>query len=505
MKTVYCIISVSIAFLSLLTGCSLDKDPVSQYSEVILGESKQDGDRIKYMTRAEMLTQYQAIYRRIKTDQGVWILNYLLLSESHSDNAYGGTTDNETIPMENNAVDASHNGVTNDWTDFMREISFANRVICNIDAVPDPSLTPDERKQWKAEALIFRALIMFDMTRRWGNIPLVTFEGEDITAENIEEVYPQYFPPQSTMEEAYRQIEKDLLEALPQAPDNTGDKTRFSKAVARTLLAKVYAEKPLRDYDKVVQYCDEVIRDPGFALNENFSDLFAMNDDLTDLRQRSTKESILEVNWFPGAGNWFTWLFGRNLSNWDEQFTWAKWVTPSRDLINAYEQEGDTTRLNQTVVYYACGWSYYYPAEHYAFLYKYRSSSSSFIKLRLADVILLKAEALAYTNDLSAAAALVNQIRRRAHLPDLSASATSSRDNMIDAVLHERRLELALEGHRWYDLVRYEKVVEVMNSLNARDPGRLKLARPFEEYSYLIPIPQAELDKNSNLQQNPGY
>jgi hypothetical protein len=80
-----------------------------------------------------------------------------------------------------------------------------------------------------------------------------------------------------------------------------------------------------------------------------------------------------------------------------------------------------------------------------------------------------------------------------------------SNGKMIDAVLHERRLELALEGHRWYDLVRYEKVVEVMNSLNARDPGRLKLARPFGEYSYLIPIPQAELDKNSNLQQNPGY
>ncbi|MDR2533567.1 MAG: RagB/SusD family nutrient uptake outer membrane protein [Tannerellaceae bacterium] len=484
--------------------CSLDKDPISQYSEIILGES-QGSDRIKYKTRAEMLTQYEAIYRRIKNDQGPQALNYFLLSEAHSDNAYGGTTDNETIPMESNSLDATHGPTSNDWTDFMNEISYANRVICNIEAVPDPALTPAERAQWMAEAKIFRALTMFEMARRWGNIPLVTSEGEDITAENIEEVYPQYFPAQSTINEAFAQIEKDLLEALPGAPDNNGDKTRFSKAVARALLAKLYAEKPIRNYDKAIKYADEVISDPGFALNESYADLFAMTDDNSDIRQRSTKESILEINYFPGAGNWFTWLFGRNLSNWDEQFTWAKWVTPSRDLIAAYEKEGDTTRLNQTIVYYSCGWSYYYPAEKYAFIYKYRSSASSIIRLRLADIILIKAEALAGKNDIAGAASLVNQIRKRAGLPDLKPAATASQAAMQEAVLNERRLELAMEGHRWYDLVRNDKVEEVMNSLNSRDPGRLKHARPYGEYSCLIPIPQSELDRNDNLLQNPGY
>ena len=180
-------------------------------------------------------------------------------------------------------------------------------------------------------------------------------------------------------------------------------------------------------------------------------------------------------------------------------------MTPSRDLIGAYEKEGDTTRLNQTVVYYPCGWSYYYPTEKYAFIYKYRSSASSIIRLRLADIILIKAEALAGKSDLAAAASLVNQIRKRANLPNLTPAATASQAAMMDAVLHERRLELALEGHRWYDLVRSDKVVEVMNGLNSRDPGRLKQNRPFGEYSYLIPIPQPELDRNGNLVQNPGY
>ena len=62
---------------------------------------------------------------------------------------------------------------------------------------------------------------------------------------------PAYFPAQNTEEEVYRQIEKDLLEAISAAPDNNPeDKTRFSKSVARTLLAKVYAEEPLRDYTR---------------------------------------------------------------------------------------------------------------------------------------------------------------------------------------------------------------------------------------------------------------
>ena len=72
-------------------------------------------------------------------------------------------------------------------------------------------------------------------------------------------------------------------------------------------------------------------------------------------------------------------------------------------------------------------------------------------------------------------------------------------------MLHERRLELALEGERWYDLRRAGKVEEVMNSLPSRDSGHLSLARPYTKNSYLMPIPQTALDENDNLIQNPGY
>ena len=106
-------------------------------------------------------------------------------------------------------------------------------------------------KQSLHKAKIFRALIWFDMVRLWGNIPLITSIAPDITAENIDDIYDQYFPAQADAATVYKQIETDLIEALQYAPDNDPtDKTKFSKSVAKAMLAKIYAEKPLRDYSQ---------------------------------------------------------------------------------------------------------------------------------------------------------------------------------------------------------------------------------------------------------------
>lgn len=328
-----------------------------------------------------------------------------------------------------------------------------------------------------------------------------------ILLDNIEDVYSQYFPEQNTELEAYQQIEKDLLDAVKYAPDNTlSNKTLFTKSVARTLLAKIYAEKPLRDYTKVIQYCDEVKAD-GFDLVEDFSDLFGMNDANTDAKVRNTKEAILEAQFTPGAGNWCSWMFGRDLVNWNTNFTWAKWVTPSRDLINAFKKEGDEVRFKESVVYYDCSWSNYYPSDNYPFMYKCRSTNSSIIKYRYADVLLLKAEALIMqdTPDLEAAAGIIDEIRKRAGLGKLPSSIRENKNSMIDALLKERRLELAFEGQRWFDLVRMDKVEEVMNAVYAKDSGRKAQVYAFDKNSYRLPIPQSVIDANDKIQQNPGY
>ena len=506
MKADIIFLGLQLGLLFGLNSCSLDYDPVDTYSDVTEGVSEQ-GDDVVFKDKAAVESHLQTLYDQMRDRQEHWYVDLLLIAESHSDNAYAGTTGAETVPFENNSIDGSNSVLERDWNRYMEDIARANKLICNIDYVDDGSLTSDDRASYKAQAEIFRAMVMFDMVRIWGDIPVITTVAVDITSENIDEVSSQYFPSQNTELEVYQQIEKDLLDAVLYAPDNVpGNKTLFTKSVARTLLAKIYAEKPLRDYGKVIQYCDEVKAD-GFELVKDFSDLFGMNEAVTDAKMRNTSESILEAQFTPGAGNWCSWMFGRDLVNWDTNFTWAKWVTPSRDLINVFKQEGDEIRFNESVVYYECSWSNYYPSDNYPFMYKCRSANSSIIKYRYADVLLLKAEALIMqeTPDLEGAADIIDEIRERAGLEELPYSVRSSQEAMLDALLKERRLELAFEGQRWFDLVRLDKVEDVMNSVCSRDSGRKGLHYSYDKNSYRLPIPQSVIDANDNIKQNQGY
>ena len=506
MKVDKILFGLQLGFLLGVNSCSLDYDPLDTYSDVTEGVTTQ-GTEVVFKDKAAVESHLVTLYDQMRDRQEHWYVDLLLIAESHSDNAYAGTTGAETVPFETNSIDGSNSVLERDWNRYMEDIARANKLICNIDYVEDSSLSLDERASYKAQAEIFRAMIMFDMVRIWGDIPVITTVADDITSENIDDVYSQYFPSQNTELEVYKQIEKDLLDAVLYAPDNVpSNKTLFTKSVARTLLAKIYAEKPLRDYSKVIKYCDEVKAD-GFSLVDDFSDLFGMNDAVTDAKMRNTSESILEAQFTPGAGNWCSWMFGRDLVNWDTNFTWAKWVTPSRDLINLFKQEGDEIRFKESVVYYDCSWSNYYPSDNYPFMYKCRSANSSLIKYRYADVLLLKAEALIMqeTPDLNAAADIIDEIRLRAGLAELPMTIRSDKESMLEALLKERRLELVFEGQRWFDLVRLDKVEDVMNSVCNRDSGRKDLVYSYDANSYRLPIPQSVIDANNNIKQNPGY
>ncbi|MEA5129902.1 MAG: RagB/SusD family nutrient uptake outer membrane protein [Proteiniphilum sp.] len=512
MKTKY-ILSILTAFV--LASCSLDYDPLDTYSDVTEGMD-QDSVIVVFKDKAAVLSHRQTLLNLYKNGQEHWFLDILLLNEAHSDNAYAGAPNNETTPFEVNSIEGSNTVLNRDWNMHMGNVAQANKMIVYVDSVTDNTLTESERKQFKAEAKILRAMIYFDMVRVWGNVPLVTTVAGDITAETIEEVYPAYFPPQTDALTVYQQIEQDLLDGLQDAPaNNPQDKTLFTKSVARALLAKVYAEKPLRDYDKVIKYADELAAD-GFKLEDNFADLFnvvledpssppSLTNKAIVPTIRNSVESIFEAQYFTGAGNWATWMFGRPLENWTYYFTWAKWITPSRDLIRTFNSEQGDKRYEQTVVFYECEWSIYYPANNYPFMYKCRSAYNNIIKMRYADILLLKAEALIDKGEYNGAAQIINQTRRRAGLSNLTASASASKEAITQAYLKERRLELALEGQRWFDLVRLDKVEEVMNAVFAKDEGRPAQAMPYTSLSYVLPIPQAVMDQNPNLVQNPGY
>jgi len=502
MKAYKYIIGVALVALAT-TSCDLNIAPISDPSELTMSTNDTTGDRIKYKDRAAMEAVYKNLYNIMRDRQEHWYLDYLLFGEARADNAYAGTTGAEVVPVETNALDASNPDIARDWDRYLEDIAKANVVISNIDEVPDPAFSTAEREQWKAEAKIFRGMMLFDLARWFGNIPLNLSEAPDITSENIAEVYPLYFPTPVTQDEAYQQVITDLTEAIEYAPAlNAQDKTILSKTVARALLAKMYAE--LGDWDNVIVYCDQVFAD-GIKLESDYRKLFGYDENRGDAMLRNSQESILEMQYFSGSGSWVTWMFGRDLANWGESFTWAKWITPSVDLMNAFTKAGDQIRYEETIHFYECSWSNYYPANNYPFMYKCRSAYNSIIKLRGADLILLKAEAYAHKGQLNEAAALVNQIRNRVKLANLTAEQTASQDAMLDAILNERRLELALEGQRLFDLIRFGKLLDVMNTINLRDPNRLPQSRPFVPEHRLMPIPQTALDQNNNLQQNLGY
>ncbi|SHF83365.1 Starch-binding associating with outer membrane [Mariniphaga anaerophila] len=512
MKTKYIL---SIFSVLVFAACSLDYDPVDTFSDVTEGASE-DSVQVVFKDKAAVLSHRQTLLNLYKNGQEHWYLDMLLLAESHSDNAYAGAPNAETTPFEVNSIEGSNTNLKRDWNGHMGNVAQANRLINFIDDVKDPALSEAERNQYKAEAKILRGMIYFDMVRIWGNVPLVTTTAGDITSETITEVYPAYFPPQTDELTIYQQIETDLLDGLQYAPENDqGDKTQLSKSVARALLAKVYAEKPLRDYDKVIKYADELAAD-GFDLVDNFGDLFdvvltdpnlppSQENKAIEAKARNTKETIYEAQFFPGNTNWVTWMYGRPLNDWTFYFTWLKWITPSRDLIKAFNSEQGDKRYEQTVVFYECDWNVYYPATNYPFMYKCRSAYNSIIKLRYADILLLKAEALISKGNYAGAAEIINQTRRRAGLYNLAASASASKEAITEAYLKERRLELAMEGQRWFDLVRLDKVEEVMNAVFDKDEGRPARVYPYTNLSYILPIPQDVMDQNPNLVQNPGY
>ena len=131
--------------------------------------------------------------------------------------------------------------------------------------------------------------------------------------------------------------------------------------------------------------------------------------------------------------------------------------------------------------------------------------SQDFYVIRYADILLMRAEAMAETGDISGATALVNQVRARVDMPSVeSVEGTVGQQQMIDIVRHERRVELALEGLRFMDLKRWGEIEDAFNRAIA-DPVGPYNPQYLGERSEVFPIPQDEIDVNPNLVQHPAY
>lgn len=493
------------ASLSLLASCDLTLYPVTGYNEGnVTVEEEESGSQ--YSTREDIQGLRNSIYSSwVKDIQECGLEDYLVYSESRADNAYcGNPTTAEIVQIEANNIDAENKNVTRDWNWYLGQVSNANQIICNIDAVKaaDPSMTDTEYREWLSEAYCWRAWNFYRLATMWGDAPMVLTIPEPITSENIEEVYYDYYPVRTPVAELYSRMVEDLEYAAENGPATSAtDKSFFTKAFAHGLLARVYAEKQIQDWGKVAEHC-AAVESMGYTLCDDYGEMWSYDENDA---VRNTSESIFEVQWTRSSGNWVWMMYHRNAYSPDDSYTWIKWITPSRDLIAAYDAEGDTERKNASIIFDECTWSNYYPADNYAFMHKIPTNASSVILMRLGEIYLLHAEALCCQGDLAGAAAYVDRIRDRAGLAPLSDSRKASQEALLDAILDERRLELAFEGFRFFDLVRHDKAQEVHNSLpNSRDSYWFART-PLTEETIKLPVPQTAIDDNSSLEQNPGY
>ncbi len=475
--------------MAFLSSCKdfLDLEPTSQSIAV----DNTDADSIYFKSASEVEAALAGAYSDFKNEY--WQLDHFVNGDAQSDDAYAGGDNPDNFQIDEYKLVSTNRNVSRDWAYLYSTIGKCNTVINNVGDVTDPALTAVRKEEIIGEASFIRAYMYFQLVQLWGDVPLQLTEVKTISADKLDEIYALIFPARSPQAEVYAQIIADLETALTRVRTTAPDKGFATTGAVNAMLAKVYAALAPQDWTKVNQYCDAVIAG-GYSLLPNYDDLWLNSNE-------NSAESIFEINYTGGAsdGNWGTTIF-RGLD-------WKKFNLPSNDLLAAFDAENDLIRKNASVVFEDVSgkWSdEHYPQTQYPFINKWRNyqsgSDQNYIFIRLADILLLKAEAQNELGHPAGAVAIVNQIRNRVNLAPTS--ATSQADLRL-AIEKERRLELTFEGHRWYDLKRTGRAIEVMSK--AIDHTGQPIGYVITPERLVWPIPQAELDKNTKLVQNPGY
>ncbi|OHX66872.1 RagB/SusD family nutrient uptake outer membrane protein [Flammeovirga pacifica] len=452
-------------------------------------------------TRATQIESALAgTYTTLHSDFYEW--DVMLFNDVRSDNFYSGGDNPEIHSVDLLTITAVNSKVDQDWSSLYNGIFKANNVLYRVDGVVD--LDPDRKEEIIGESKFLRALYYFSLVKLWGPVPLITQPTLSTAPEDVN-------IPRSSVEEVYALIEQDLKEAaaaLPDTFDGSEAKTRATKGACYALLAKVYAQS--KQWQKVVEAVNEVDKSSAsYSLVNDYNSLFTGG-------AYENSECIFMPNYIGGnIGNFApAMMLPPSITNDD----WRKFGTPSVDLVNAFDAEGDVVRKSAAILYEdITAWRDQYwsnvgeGSTNLPFAYKWRnpmawSSTDRQYILRYADMLLVKAEALNELNDINGAAIEVNKVRARVGLNHLTSDKMTSQEVMRNTILNERRLEFAQEGMRWEDLQRHGQLVNTMSNLKEFD----KDANAFVNYDMnqdkiLLPIPQVEMNRNPNLEQNPGY
>jgi starch-binding outer membrane protein, SusD/RagB family len=447
-------------FITFLMSCSESFTDLAPISERNTGAF--------YNTGTDMVVATNAIYNVLKST-GCYNQSYWVLQELRSDNTFwDGTGLAEEITVFDKFTDISTSDISEDaWNASYLGISRANIVLNRID---DVEMNAALKDRLKGEALFLRSLYYYHLAVGFGNIPLILTETASVEEGNSH--------VQVNASTVYAQLIIDLVDAESKLPQRyTGvDVGRATKGAAATLLGRIY----LTNGDKSnAQTALRRVTGYGYSLVSDYANIWGVANE-------HNSESIFEVEFeggFGDQGNSFTNQFNADLST---TVTSGQRNIPERDLVNAFEA-GDT-RYAATlagVTDITTGWTIKYGTSN---PFNENDAPNNWIVFRYADVLLMLAEAI---GEGAEGYALINQVRARAGLGAISADTPGT---FTQKLLHERRVELAFENHRWADLLRLGAAESTMAAQGKPVNGKL-----------LFGIPQRELDLNSNFQQNPGY
>ncbi|MFC0182007.1 Starch-binding associating with outer membrane [Pseudarcicella hirudinis] len=373
------------------------------------------------------------------------------------------------------------------WTTVYQGINRSNAVIGRVPAI---SMDTDLKNRLIAEAKFMRGFYYFTLVRLFGGVPLVLKETTSLNDLAV---------ARETDENVYKQIIQDFTEAENVLPVSYSgaDKGRATKGAAKAFLAKVYLTR--QEWAKSSAKAKEVIDLGVYDLWTNYADAFVIGN-------KNGKEAVFEVQALGGGFGEGSFMAGYMRPTFDKVNGVGGFGDDpaTENLYNAYKptdkRRDITLRLYSATGNPAAPASVIYPCYVAKYLDPSSTSqgdgSNNYPIIRYSDVLLMYAEALneqAANN--SEAYKSINRIRSRAGLANLTENLSQAQ--FRDSVLVERRLELAFEGHRRYDLMRTKRLLSAMK---AQNPSIL-----VEDRHYLLPIPQGERDVNPKLEQNPGY
>jgi hypothetical protein len=388
------------------------------------------------------------------------------------------------------------------WNTLYEGVKRANVV---IEKVPAITMNESLRQRYMGEAYFLRALFYFDLVRAWGGVPIVTT------------TTPSKDLIRSSKDQVYDLIKADLLAAIDALPEKSDyapeDVGRASKGAAKGLLAKVYLFQS--DFPNAEKYALEVINSGQYSLEPNF-------EDANSEQGRQGVESVFEIGALPfdnlqSGGNQYAnvqgvrgnpnrgWGFNRPTQDLQSSFETNDPRLPATviylgEVLNGMTILGDgatpdvTKDANGNIVEIECyNQKVWTAGDDVSTQFNHNRRL-----LRYADVLLMAAEALNKNNKSAEALTYLNEVRKRARggngalLPDITETNQTALDNII---FNERRHELAMEGHRFWDLIRTGRATAVLGPLGF-------IVGKHE----VLPIPQSEVDlSQKRIAQNPNW